>query len=36
MSQSEIVRRIVEYRIPAWLAAVGVLGVVLVVKFITG
>ena len=36
MNQSEIVRRIVEYRFPAWLVAVVVLGFILVIKVLTG
>jgi hypothetical protein len=36
MRQSERIRRIVEYRFPAWLAALVVLGLVIVIKFVTG
>jgi hypothetical protein len=36
MNQSEMIRRIVEYRFPAWLAAVVVLGFILIIKVMTG
>ena len=36
MKQSERIRRIVEYRFPAWLAALAVVGLVVAVKFVTG
>jgi hypothetical protein len=36
MNHSERIRRIVEYRFPAWLAAVVVIGLVVVIKFVTG
>jgi len=36
MNQPEIIRRIVEYRFPAWLAAVVVVGFILVIKVLTG
>lgn len=36
MNQSEKIRRIVEYRFPAWLVAVVVLGLVVAIKFTTG
>jgi hypothetical protein len=31
-----MIRRIVEYRFPAWLAAVVVLGFILIIKVMTG
>jgi hypothetical protein len=36
MNQSERIRRIVEYRFPAWLLVVVVLGLVVAIKFMTG
>jgi hypothetical protein len=36
MNQSDRIRRIVEYRFPAWLLVVVVLGLVVVIKFMTG
>ena len=36
MSQPERLRRIVEYRFPAWLMAVVVLCLVVAIKFMTG
>jgi len=36
MNQSEMIRRIVEYRFPAWLAAVVVLWFILIIKVMTG
>ena len=36
MNQSERIRRIVEYRFPAWLMAVVVLCLVVGIKFVTG
>jgi hypothetical protein len=36
MNQSERLKRIVEYRFPAWLMAVVVLGLVVVIKVMTG
>ena len=36
MNQSEIIRRIVEYRFPVWLIVVVVLGFIVVIKALTG
>ncbi len=36
MKQSERVRRILEYRFPAWLAALVVVGLVVAIKVVTG
>jgi len=36
MNQSERLKRIVEYRFPAWLMAVVVLGLVVAIKVMTG
>lgn len=35
MNQPEIIRRIVEYRFPAWLIVVVVLGFIVVIKVLT-
>ena len=36
MNPSDRLRRIVEYRFPLWVAALVVLGVILVIKLMTG
>jgi hypothetical protein len=36
MNHSEKIRRIVEYRFPAWLAAVVVVGLIVSIKLLTG
>jgi uncharacterized protein involved in exopolysaccharide biosynthesis len=36
MNRSERIRRVVEYRFPAWLAAVVVVGLIVAIKFMTG
>jgi hypothetical protein len=36
MNQPERLKRIVDYRFPAWLIAVVVLGLVVAIKFVTG
>jgi hypothetical protein len=36
MKQSERLRRIVDYRFPAWLAALVVLGLVVAIKLMSG
>ena len=36
MNKPELIRRIVEYRFPGWLAAVVVFSLILVIKFMAG
>jgi hypothetical protein len=36
MNKPELIRRIVEYRFPGWLAAILVFGLILAIKFMAG